>query len=180
MKEYNGRKVFTIKKDGRFLDVYEDNPNFDCEQQLKHCENALKNYDNYINSFKESNQKLNSKMPHWSLIICCGLVLALSGCFSFALSNIPLFVVAILSGTLGGYFSIKKARLIRKIKENNQSIEIYKNYQNGLTEEMEYLEVLIFNKTHKDVKIYNKYENQTNYAQKSDQKTSKSDSVIER
>ena len=139
--------------------MYDDDPSFDCEKQLKQCKNAIKNYEKYINDFEESNDIYNSKMPHWFSIICCGIILALSGGFAFALSNIPLFAIAIISGVLGEYISLKKAKLIRTIKENNENIDLYKTYKNSLLEEKEYLELLTFNKTHKDVKIITSLKN---------------------
>lgn len=180
MKEYNGKKVFTIKKDGNLFDVYEDNPIFDCEKQLKKCEDALKNYDNYINNFKASNKNAQSRMPHWAVIICCAVALSVAGAFAFATSSILLFALAIISGVIGGYFSLKKANLIRKIKENNESIEIYESYKSSLLEEKEYLELLTFNKTHKDIKIYNKFEKQANIVKNENKNTLQSDNIIER
>ncbi len=180
MKEYNGKKVFTIKKDGNLIDVYEDNPNFDCEKQLKKCEDALKTYDNYINNFKASKKNAQSRMPHWAVIICCAVALSVAGAFAFVTSSILLFALAIISGIIGGYFLLKKANLIRKIKENNESIEIYESYKNSLLEEKEYLELLTFNKTHKDIKIYNKFEKQANIVKNENKNTLRSDNIIER
>lgn len=180
MKEYNGKKVFTIKKDGNLIDVYEDNPNFDCEKQLKKCEDALKTYDNYINNFKASNKNAQSRMPHWTVIICCAVALSVAGAFAFATSSILLFALAIISGVIGGYFSIKKAELIRKIKDNSKNIDFYEDRKNDLIEEKEYLELLTFNKTHKDVKIYNKFENQTNLKQSINKNEPNNENILEK
>lgn len=119
-------------------------------------------------------------MPHWFSIICCGIILALSRGFAFALSNIPLFAIAIISGGLGRIYFIKKAKLIRTIKENNKNIDLYKTYKNSLLEEKEYLELLTFNKTHKDVKIYNKFEKQTDIVKNENKNILQSDNIIER
>lgn len=173
MKEYNGKKVFTIKKDGNLIDVYEDNPNFDCED-------ALKTYDNYINNFKASNKNAQSRMPHWAVIICCAVALSVAGAFAFATSSILLFALAIISGVIGGYFSIKKAELIRKIKENSKNIDFYEDRKNDLLEEKEYLELLTFNKTHKNVKIYNKFENQTNLKQSINKNEQNNENILEK
>lgn len=96
-------KKFFNKKECTLVDVYDDDPSFDCEKQLKQCKNAIKNYEKYINDFEASNDIYNSKMPHWFSIICCGIIIALSRGFAFALSNIPLFAIAIISGVLGEY-----------------------------------------------------------------------------
>lgn len=139
MEEYNGKKVFRIKKDERFIYVYEDDPDLDLDKEIYDRVDAICFWDDILENHKREKKKIESRKINNKAFLYNGFALALSLVMAVIFKNPILMIICATSCVYQIGLGLVKGIQLLKIKDWNYQIHECSEYIKDLQEEKQYL-----------------------------------------